>query len=48
MTKCMFSLGNITEKLRVASLPCSGEVVVDLYAGNVDGGSVGQVLMASR
>lgn len=38
MTKCMFSPGNITEKLRVASLPCSGEVVVDLYAGNGDGG----------
>ncbi|NXD31832.1 TYW2 protein, partial [Spelaeornis formosus] len=33
VTKCMFSAGNITEKLRVASLPCSGEVVVDLYAG---------------
>ncbi|KFQ97155.1 tRNA wybutosine-synthesizing protein 2, partial [Nipponia nippon] len=33
VTKCMFSLGNITEKLRVASLPCSGEVLVDLYAG---------------
>ncbi|XP_058703814.1 tRNA wybutosine-synthesizing protein 2 homolog isoform X3 [Poecile atricapillus] len=33
VTKCMFSPGNITEKLRVASLPCSGEVLVDLYAG---------------
>ncbi|NXP17125.1 TYW2 protein, partial [Scytalopus superciliaris] len=33
VTKCMFSAGNITEKLRVASLPCSGEVLVDLYAG---------------
>ncbi|NXP49240.1 TYW2 protein, partial [Heliornis fulica] len=33
VTKCMFSPGNITEKLRVASLPCSGEVIVDLYAG---------------
>ncbi|XP_012892205.1 PREDICTED: tRNA wybutosine-synthesizing protein 2 homolog [Dipodomys ordii] len=33
VTKCMFSFGNITEKLRVASLPCAGEVVVDLYAG---------------
>ncbi|NWV29124.1 TYW2 protein, partial [Origma solitaria] len=33
VTKCMFSAGNITEKLRVAALPCSGEVVVDLYAG---------------
>ncbi|NXH10672.1 TYW2 protein, partial [Bucco capensis] len=33
VTKCMFSPGNITEKLRVASLPCTGEVLVDLYAG---------------
>ncbi|XP_041885242.1 tRNA wybutosine-synthesizing protein 2 homolog isoform X2 [Corvus kubaryi] len=33
VTKCMFSPGNITEKLRVASLPCSGEVLVDLFAG---------------
>ncbi|NXB12592.1 TYW2 protein, partial [Cnemophilus loriae] len=33
VTKCMFSPGNITEKLRVASLPCSGEILVDLYAG---------------
>ena len=29
----MFSAGNITEKLRVASFDCRGEVVVDLYAG---------------
>lgn len=40
VTKCMFSPGNITEKLRVASLPCSGEVLVDLYAGNKDSGGV--------
>ncbi|KAM6214709.1 tRNA wybutosine-synthesizing protein 2 homolog [Rhynchocyon petersi] len=33
VTRCMFSCGNITEKLRVASLPCAGEVLVDLYAG---------------
>ncbi|XP_074660678.1 tRNA wybutosine-synthesizing protein 2 homolog [Tubulanus polymorphus] len=33
VTKCMFSSGNITEKLRVSSFPCSGETVVDLYAG---------------
>ncbi|XP_065585551.1 tRNA wybutosine-synthesizing protein 2 homolog isoform X2 [Cyrtonyx montezumae] len=32
VTKCMFSPGNITEKLRVASMQCSGEVLVDLYA----------------
>ena len=33
VTKCMFSQGNITEKLRMANLPCKGETVVDLYAG---------------
>ncbi|XP_019376907.1 PREDICTED: tRNA wybutosine-synthesizing protein 2 homolog [Gavialis gangeticus] len=33
VTRCMFSSGNITEKLRVASLQCPGEVLVDLYAG---------------
>uniref|UniRef100_A0A8D0CB45 tRNA wybutosine-synthesizing protein 2 homolog n=1 Tax=Salvator merianae TaxID=96440 RepID=A0A8D0CB45_SALMN len=33
VTRCMMSPGNITEKLRIASLLCEGEVVVDLYAG---------------
>ncbi|GFT50337.1 tRNA wybutosine-synthesizing protein 2 homolog [Nephila pilipes] len=33
ITKCMFSVGNITEKLRLAQLSCDGETVVDLYAG---------------
>ncbi|XP_030065547.1 tRNA wybutosine-synthesizing protein 2 homolog [Microcaecilia unicolor] len=33
VTKCMFSSGNIREKLRVAGLFCRDEVVVDLYAG---------------
>ncbi len=33
VTKCMFSSGNISEKIRVANLDCSGETVVDLYAG---------------
>ena len=33
VTKCMFSTGNISEKLRIASLDCSEETVVDLYAG---------------
>lgn len=33
VTRCMFSAGNVTEKLRLASLDCSGETVVDLYAG---------------
>ncbi|KAL4225371.1 tRNA wybutosine-synthesizing protein 2 [Mactra antiquata] len=33
ITKCMFSMGNITEKLRVANMCCRDEIVVDLYAG---------------
>ncbi|XP_074133851.1 tRNA wybutosine-synthesizing protein 2 homolog [Sminthopsis crassicaudata] len=33
VTQSMFSFGNITEKLRVASMTCAGEVLVDLYAG---------------
>lgn len=37
----MFSPGNITEKLRVASLPCAGEVLVDLYAGTSPWGQQG-------
>lgn len=32
-SECMFSSGNVTEKSRVARLPCSGETVVDMYAG---------------
>lgn len=32
-TKCMFSSGNLSEKLRMGSLDCRGEVVVDLFAG---------------
>lgn len=32
-TKCMFSWGNLSEKLRMANLDCQGEVVVDLFAG---------------
>ncbi|MCO5550041.1 hypothetical protein L7F22_003518 [Adiantum nelumboides] len=32
-TKCMFSSGNISEKLRMAKLDCRGETVVDLFAG---------------
>ena len=34
VTKCMFSSGNITEKIRIAKLNCNEETVVDLYAGN--------------
>lgn len=33
VTKCMFSSGNITEKIRIAQLSCEGETIVDLYAG---------------
>ena len=32
-TRTMFSQGNITEKIRMAKLSCSDEVVVDLFAG---------------
>eukprot|EP00795_Rhopilema_esculentum_P012873 gene12873-3622_t len=33
ITKCMFSDGNITEKMRIAKFDCQNEVVVDLFAG---------------
>lgn len=33
ITQCMFSCGNVTEKMRVAEFDCRGETVVDLYAG---------------
>ncbi|XP_054706976.1 tRNA wybutosine-synthesizing protein 2 homolog [Uloborus diversus] len=33
VTKCMFSSGNISEKLRIAKFCCEGETIVDLYAG---------------
>jgi len=33
VTKCMFSSGNITEKMRMATLDCSDEIVVDMFAG---------------
>ncbi|KAI0497892.1 hypothetical protein KFK09_021130 [Dendrobium nobile] len=32
-TKCMFSLGNLSEKLRMACQDCRDEVVLDLFAG---------------
>lgn len=32
-TKCMFSWGNLSEKLRMGRLNCEGEVIVDLFAG---------------
>ena len=31
--KCMFSSGNVSEKLRVARFECGGETVIDLFAG---------------
>ncbi|KAL6567498.1 hypothetical protein OROGR_001166 [Orobanche gracilis] len=33
VTKCMFSWGNLSEKLRVARFECRDQVVVDLFAG---------------
>lgn len=33
VTKCMFSFGNINEKMRMGELDCSDEIVVDLFAG---------------
>ncbi|XP_076450177.1 tRNA wybutosine-synthesizing protein 2 homolog isoform X2 [Babylonia areolata] len=33
LTCCMFSAGNISEKLRIAKFDCKGETVIDLYAG---------------
>lgn len=33
VTKCMFSFGNVREKMRMAELRCSNEIVVDLFAG---------------
>lgn len=33
VTKCMFSSGNVTERGRMGDLDCSGETIVDLYAG---------------
>ncbi|XP_044495394.1 tRNA wybutosine-synthesizing protein 2/3/4 isoform X2 [Mangifera indica] len=32
-TKCMFSWGNLSEKLRMGRLDCRDEVIVDLFAG---------------
>ncbi|KAL2642169.1 hypothetical protein R1flu_009756 [Riccia fluitans] len=32
-TKCMFSSGNVSEKLRVANMQCQDATVVDLFAG---------------
>lgn len=33
ITKCMYSFGNINEKMRMGRLDCSSEIVVDLFAG---------------
>ncbi|XP_074307515.1 tRNA wybutosine-synthesizing protein 2/3/4-like [Silene latifolia] len=33
VTKCMFSWGNLSEKLRMARIDCRDEVIVDLFAG---------------
>lgn len=34
VTCSMFSQGNISEKIRMSSLRCNGETIIDLYAGN--------------
>ncbi|XP_003378386.1 tRNA wybutosine-synthesizing protein 2-like protein [Trichinella spiralis] len=31
--KCMFSKGNVSERMRMASLNCAGEIVADFFAG---------------
>ncbi|KRY78418.1 tRNA wybutosine-synthesizing protein 2 -like protein [Trichinella pseudospiralis] len=33
VVKCMFSKGNVSERMRMASLNCAGEIVADLFAG---------------
>lgn len=33
VTKCMFSSGNTTERQRMGRLHCTGETILDLYAG---------------
>ena len=33
ITKSMFSVGNITEKQRIAQFQCKGQTIVDLFAG---------------
>ena len=33
LAACMFSAGNVGEKLRLARLDCSGETVVDMVRG---------------
>jgi len=33
VTKCMFSSGNITEKIRMGKLKCKDETVVDMFTG---------------
>ncbi|XP_031505706.1 tRNA wybutosine-synthesizing protein 2/3/4 [Nymphaea colorata] len=32
-TQCMFSWGNLSEKLRMSKLDCRNEIIVDLFAG---------------
>lgn len=33
VTRCMYSSGNVTERLRMGRMDCSGQTVVDLYTG---------------
>ncbi len=32
VTRSMFSAGNVTEKIRIAKMDCTGEVVVDMVS----------------
>ena len=33
ITRCMFSSGNVTERMRMARIAAGGETIVDLFAG---------------
>jgi hypothetical protein len=33
VTKCMFSSGNVSEKLRMSQLSCRDQVIFDFFAG---------------
>lgn len=33
VTECMFSSGNVTERIRMSKLDCTNEIVLDLFAG---------------
>lgn len=33
VTKCMFSSGNVSERIRMSEKKCEKEIIVDLYTG---------------